>query len=242
MKERTLLDERLESPEVDEGLMAHSLSQVSAVNRWLGGDGGLRAGLAPVLQGRSGVRVLDVGAGDGTTLARLATWARGRGVEVTAVGVDLHPVSCATARARVGRSGAGPADRESVAVVRGDGLALPFTDSSFDVVLSSLTLHHFDDLGAAVSLREMSRVASKRIVVSDLRRSRASLVGARLLAATVWRGNPYTRHDGPVSVLRAFRPEELAALARAAGLTGVSVSSGHPFRLTLVADGAEGSG
>jgi hypothetical protein len=107
------------------------------------------------------------------------------------------------------------------------------------VAVSSLTLHHFDDEGAAASLREMSRVASKRIVVSDLRRSQASHVGARLLAATVWRLNPYTRHDGPVSVLRAFQPKELVGLARAAGLTGVSVSSGHPFRLTLVADGSE---
>jgi SAM-dependent methyltransferase len=241
VKTRILMEERLESLEVDRELMAHSLSQVSAVNRWLGGDSGLRAGVAPILDGRSGIRILDVGAGDGTTLARLARWARGRGVDVTPVGVDLHPVSCATARGRVGRRDVRSTGGESVAVVRGDGVSLPFGDASFDIVVSSLTLHHFDDEGAVASLREMSRVASMRLVVSDLRRSRMSHVGAQLLSATVWRGNPYTRHDGPVSVLRAFRPEELADLARAAGLRGVGVYSRHPFRLTLVADGGGGT-
>lgn len=242
MRDRALLDERLESLDVDRDLMARSLSQVSAVNRWLGGDRGLRRGLAPILEGRSRITILDVGAGDGTTLARLARWVRRRGLEVSAVGLDLHPVSCATARARVGRPGSRRDGTAAVAIVRADGLALPFPDSSFDAVVSSLTLHHFDDAGAIDALREMSRVASKRVVLSDLRRSRPSHLGARLLAATVWRGNPYTRHDGPVSVLRAFLPGELASLARSAGLMGVAVSSGHPFRLTLVAEPEGGAG
>jgi SAM-dependent methyltransferase len=207
--------------------MAHSLTQVSTVNRWLGGDWGLRWGVANLLANRSEMSILDVGSGDGTTLARLAGWVRRRGIQVRAVAVDLHAHSCAIARDKVGNWG-------GVEVIRSDARDLPFPESSFDVVISSLTLHHFDDEDAGTALREMSRVAEGRVVISDLRRSRLSYLGARALAATVWRGNPYTRHDGPVSVLRAFSPSEMKDLARRAGLESVALASGHPFRLTLV--------
>lgn len=233
MKTRLLLDERLDAPDVDRDVMAHSLTQVSTVNRWLGGDRGLRWGVAPLLANRSTLAILDVGSGDGTTLARLARWAGRAGIQVRAVALDLHAYSCGIARETVG-------GREGVEVIRSDARELPFATSSFDVVVSSLTLHHFDDEDAGTMIREMGRVAESRVVISDLRRSRLSYLGAQALAATVWRGNPYTRHDGPVSVLRAFSPAEMEALARNAGLDSVVLASKHPFRITLV--GSPGSG
>jgi SAM-dependent methyltransferase len=42
---------------------------------------------------------------------------------------------------------------------------LPFADGSFDVVVSRLGAHHFEDVAAAV--REMARVASDRVLVVD---------------------------------------------------------------------------
>ncbi|HET7274893.1 MAG TPA: hypothetical protein VFI91_06915, partial [Longimicrobiaceae bacterium] len=71
-------------------------------------------------------------------------------------------------------------------------------------------------------------------IVSDLRRSLAGLAGARLLASTVWGAHPVTRHDGPLSVRRAFTPAELAGLADAAGWPNARVRT-HPFfRVSLV--------
>jgi hypothetical protein len=43
-----------------------------------------------------------------------------------------------------------------------------------------------------------------------------------------------TRHDGPLSVRRAFTPAELDDLARAAGLPGARVHAHVPFRVSLV--------
>jgi hypothetical protein len=42
------------------------------------------------------------------------------------------------------------------------------------------------------------------------------------------------RHDGPVSVRRAFRPKELLSIARAANITA-TVHRSFPYRLVLVA-------
>jgi SAM-dependent methyltransferase len=43
---------------------------------------------------------------------------------------------------------------------------LPFDDGSFDVVVTRIAAHHFDDLGAAVG--EMARVSNSVLVVEDM--------------------------------------------------------------------------
>ncbi len=43
------------------------------------------------------------------------------------------------------------------------------------------------------------------------------------------------KHDGPLSVLRAYTPREVAELARMAGLPGAEVHTRPPFRMCLIA-------
>jgi SAM-dependent methyltransferase len=95
--------------------------------------------------------------------------------------------------------------------VRGDATALPFADRSVDVVMCSQTLHHFDDAAATSVLRELDRVARRRVIVSDLRRS--WLAAAGLWIASFPLGfHPVSRHDGVVSIMRGYAGDELRRL------------------------------
>ena len=213
-----LLDEEGHDP----AELAHSLTQVARVNRWLGGNRGLRRHLQPLLDRTGPVRLLDVGTGNAETLADLLAWARRRGRRWSGIGVDRSP-----AVSRI-------ASREQeLPTVRGDALRLPFAPGSVDVAICTLTLHHFRDDEAVLLLREMKRVARDRVLVSDLERSRLNHLGARVLAHTLWRTNRLTRHDGPLSVLRSFTAPELLALGRRAGLRGPVVRRYMPWRLVL---------
>jgi len=229
VRTRRLIAEHVDDPGADPAVLEASLAQVSAVNRWLGGDRGLRWALGPLLREGSELRVLDVGSGDGTSLARLATWAARSGCTIRGLALDLHGVACRLARRNLRRS-------PGIHVVQGDAFRLPFFSGQFDVVLASLTLHHFGDDAARQVLGELGRVAGKRVVVSDLQRSWGAYIGARLLAATVWRWNPYTRHDGPVSVQRGFTAGELLELGGQAGFVDMKVVTHLPFRHTLTAE------
>ncbi|HEX8732079.1 MAG TPA: hypothetical protein VF725_08460, partial [Ktedonobacterales bacterium] len=51
------------------------------------------------------------------------------------------------------------------------------------------------------------------------------------------RMSPMTRHDGPVSVRRAYSAAEARALATEAGLADAQVSVGFPYRLALTVTG-----
>lgn len=225
--------ERMDEPEVDPEALRTALDHIADVNRWLGARRALVRHLEWAIPRRDtgpdgdAARVLDLGTGSGDLAELIAGWGRRRGRAIRVVGVDLHAGTLRVARDRT----------ERIALVRGDGLRLPFREGAFDLVHLSMVLHHMDGPALTGLLEEAGRVArGGRILVGELERSVLHYLGARALAATVWRSNPVTRHDGPLSVRRAFTPAELRELAGAAGLRHPSVHRHPVYRLVLRAE------
>ena len=110
----------------------------------------------------AGARVLEVGCGPGHLSIRLA---RRHGLEVT--GLDLDPAMIARARTNTDRAGNRGGRRPSFLV--GDVAALAFPDRSFDLVVSTLSMHHWADPTAG--LAEIGRVLRPggRALVWDFR-------------------------------------------------------------------------
>ena len=204
------------------------LVELRRVNRWLGDAHALKATLLPELR-RAGLRefsLLDVGAGSGELLRVAAREARRKGLRAELVGLELNERS---ARAILEES-RGLAEIKSV---RGDALRLPFADGAFDYVVCSLFTHHFRDDAVVRVLREMARVARRRIFVIDLHRHAL----AYLLYTTAGKlvlHNRLIREDGALSIRRGFKAEELRQLASEAGWRDVEVRRRFPFRLALV--------
>jgi ubiquinone/menaquinone biosynthesis C-methylase UbiE len=115
--------------------------------------------------------------------------------------------------------------------VCGDALRLPFADHSVDIVMCSQVLHHFAGADALQLLREMNRVARVRVIVSDLRRSWIAAAGL-WLASFPLRFHAVSRHDGVVSVMRGFTPEELVDTVREAVARKTVVHRRRAFRVT----------
>lgn len=213
--------ELLDGPLDDLGMLAGNLRDLRRVNALLGGVRLSRDAIETLVGagagGRAGIELLDVGTGGADIpVALIAEWRRrGRRLAVTAVD-DRAEVLAA---ARLARS-----ELDSVEGLRlevADGLALPYEDRAFDVAHASLVVHHLEPDDAVRLLGEMARVSRRGIVVNDLSRSRLRWVGAWLLAHLATR-NRYTRHDGPLSVRRAYTAVEMHALLAVAGLRPVS--------------------
>ncbi|MCM3749001.1 methyltransferase domain-containing protein [Paenibacillus pasadenensis] len=212
--------------------LEHSLREVWAVNRYLGGNPPLLHHLKRLLSraasGRADtITVLDVATGMADQPIEVHRWASGKGWKVRITGLDISPSIADLARRRTEK-------HEAITIQVGDGRKLPFEDGSFDVAFSNLALHHMSDEDAVAMLAEMQRVTRYGWVVTDLERSRASYSFAKLLAMTVWR-SPVTRHDGPLSVRRSYTADEARALLEQAGLKG-QVRRHFPYRIALVSD------
>jgi ubiquinone/menaquinone biosynthesis C-methylase UbiE len=205
------------------------IGELQLVNRWMGDAHSLRTTLFREVEaeGLSNFSILDVGAGSGELLRVTAGWARQTDRRVSAVGLELNERSAESINEESQRF-------DEISSVRGDALELPFPDSSFDYVISSLFTHHFVDEQVVQIFREMSRVARRRIFVIDLNRHPI----AYLLYTTVGKlvlKNRLLRHDGALSILRSFKSDELLDLANRAGLGDVLVERRFPYRLVLSA-------
>jgi ubiquinone/menaquinone biosynthesis C-methylase UbiE len=205
------------------------ISELQLVNRWMGDAHSLRSTLFPEIEAQSlsSFSILDVGAGSGELLRVTADWARQTNRQVTAVGLELNERSAESINEESQRF-------DEISSVRGNALELPFPDKCFDYVICSLFTHHFVDEQVVKILREMSRVARRRIFVIDLNRHPIAYLLYTTLGKLVLH-NRLLRHDGALSILRSFKERELRALGERAGLRDLWVQRRFPFRLVLSA-------
>lgn len=198
------------------GAGRNSLSDLVRINRIYGGHGVLRKLLKNLVSPNQSFTILDVGAASGDAagvIRRLYPNAR-----VLSLDYRLHHLRSA------------PGDR-----VVADAFALPLGPRTFDIVYCGLFLHHFPDAAVTGLLRSFSSLAREYVVVNDLERH---WIPYHALPLTSWlfRWDPLTLHDGPVSVQAAFEAGELRTLAERADLRDVHVRTHRPsFRLSLVA-------
>ncbi|MGB7924950.1 MAG: methyltransferase domain-containing protein [Pyrinomonadaceae bacterium] len=226
-RERSYELERLDKGDYTPAEYEDCLVELRRVNRLLGDASALRRSLLKEIE-REGLRsfsVLDAGAGSGELLRVAAAWARDTGRRAFLAGLEFNARSAQAIREE-------SEGLPEITSVRGDALGLPFADDSFDYAICSLFTHHFKDDQVVVILRELSRVARRRIFVIDLHRHPL----AYYLYTTLGRlllHNPLVREDGALSILRSFRPDELRRLALRAALRDVAVRRRFPFRLVL---------
>jgi ubiquinone/menaquinone biosynthesis C-methylase UbiE len=218
--------EHLDGDLADARTLEGNLRDLRRINRFFGGVALSRRALDALLDRASlpsdqPVTLLDVGTGGADIPIRLiADWRR-QGRRLQVLGIDNRAeVLAAAARAR-------PAllTENELTLRIADGRRLPFEDGSFDVAHASLVLHHLDPDEALALVREMARVSRRGVVLNDLSRSWLGWIGAWLLLHALTR-NAFTRHDGPLSVRRAYSLPEARSLLAEAGLRVVYEETG----------------
>lgn len=225
-RELELLDTGEYTPEEYEGC----LRELRRINRWLGDQRALEETLLREIESENlkQFSVLDVGAGSGELLRVIAKFARKSKRKGRLYGLELNRRS---AEAILEES----RNFTEINSIRGDALRLPFADNSFDYAMCSLFTHHFADEKVVDILREMRRVARRKIFAIDLHRDRSAYFFYTTIGK-IFLHNRLVRHDGALSILRSFVPEELERLGKQAGLGKVSVTKHFPARLVLQGD------
>ena len=212
--------ELLDRPDADPRLVEVNLRNIARANRWLGGRRALAWGLHRLqrhLPRGSRLSLLDIGTGYGDLPLYAARWGRRHGLDIVPIGLERIPVAARIAAAN------------GLPTMLGCASAFPVRPKSVDLVLVSQVVHHFTRDAAAELLRACDRLARRAVIVVDLLRSRAAALGfhlgGRLLAF-----DGTTMADGLTSIERGLSAPELAAVLRAAGVTG-QVRRVAPFRL-----------
>jgi len=227
------LDRRVVEPEVMDGadlVEEHHHAALEGLARLNFVGGSARFLWGPIRRlakslGRKRLRVLDVATGGGDVPLGLWRKSRRQGYQLDICGVDVSPRAVRFARQNAERHGA------DITFETADALAdgLP---AGYDVIVSSLFLHHLEDEHARRLLRAMGTAAEHLVIVNDLVRHGLNLLLVQVASRLVTRSG-IVHVDGARSVRAAFTRQEVVELARAAGLDGASVEFCFPCRFLL---------
>lgn len=223
LAERADAEELMDDPALDAETYTAVLCDLARVNTLTLARRPTLNFLSRTIGSRAKFKLLDVGFGDGDMLRAIARWARARGVAAELVGIDLNPRSVAAARA------ATPPD---LAIDYRAGDYADLAGEGWDVVISSLVAHHMTRVELVRFLRFMEREAAAGWLVNDLHRHALAYWGWPLLARLM-RWHPIVRHDGRLSIARAYRRAEWPPLLAEAGVEGARVYRQFPFRLCV---------
>lgn len=221
---RADLPEQMDADDLPLPVYAALLADLARVNRLTLARRPTLAWLAEATRGRDSFSLVDVGFGHGDMLREIARWAQARGLAAQLTGIDLNPRSAPVAAAATD-----PA--LGIRYLTGDAAALAGTP---DFIVSSLVAHHMVDAELVGFLRWMEATAVRGWFVNDLHRHPVAWAGFRALGALL-RWHPIVRHDGALSVRRAFRKSDWATRLAAADLTmpPVTLRWHIPFRLCV---------
>ncbi len=203
--------EIMDQSHVTESRLHSALDELRYFNRYLGG---LRTSLDAVRTlinpGDSHVSILDIGTGGGDVVAHLYDRLSSDGLEPEILGVDILSEAVTYARSHYG-------DRENLQFLTADFNDIGLTcRNRWDVVHSSLFLHHLPDDEIPGVLQMMGRMCRRGIVINDLQRHPFAYYGVKGLTSLLT-DSEMIQNDGPLSVLRSFSEEELLSHVRDAG-------------------------
>ena len=215
---RVPCDELLDTDSGTAEEIAASLNDLRNINRWFGGIGTTESMVKKVAQasGLRRVSLLEVASGYGYLPKEVRKRTQRYGLELDVTLTD---------RAASHLDHALPA-------VAADVFSLPFPDNSFDVVNSTLFMHHLGPEQVVECVRESLRVSRRAVLVNDVVRHALHLI-------LVYSGLPLfrsrlTHHDAPASVRQAYPTDEMRDMLGRISGARVEVGRHYLFRMGII--------
>lgn len=206
---RTDADEIMDDFELKGDELERTLRDLDNINKWLGGNKITLQGVKKLLEAHPKsvpVHIVDVGCGNGAILREIAKWGRSENYKLKFTGIDANPFAIDIAE----RLSAYYPEIKFEAI---DIFSEEYKNKEFDILLCTLTLHHFKDPQIKELLDLFMKQIKIGVVINDLQRSKTAYHLFQAFCAVFIR-NEIARKDGLTSILRGFKKEDLEKFSR----------------------------
>ena len=203
-KYRTDKPEIMDDFAMEGEILRDALDKIAKINQLLGGNKLTLQGVQDLLPGISKLKeivIVDVGCGNGDMLRTLADFGLKNNYKFRLIGIDANNFTISHAQKLSEK-------HTNISYSCQDIFIESFQELKYDIVLCTLTLHHFKDDEIIKLLSVFYANATIGIVINDLQRS---AIAYRLFQAlcVVFQLNDMSREDGLTSILRGFKKVEL---------------------------------
>jgi 2-polyprenyl-3-methyl-5-hydroxy-6-metoxy-1,4-benzoquinol methylase len=201
------------------------LDKIAKINRLLGGNQLTLQGVQQLLKDISKsktITIVDIGCGNGDMLRALADYGKKNNYSFNLIGIDANAFT-------VNHAETLSKAYENISYRCEDIFDAEFKSLPYDMVLCTLTLHHFKDEEILSLMKVFYQNASIGIVINDLHRS---AIAYRLFQALcfVFQLNDMSREDGLVSILRGFKKAEIENYSKQLQLKKYTIQWKWAFR------------
>ena len=189
-------------------MLRKTLDQIALINKRLGGNKATIAGLHTLLKTESkdaAISIVDLGCGSGDMLRAVADFGRKNNFIFKLTGIDANEYTVNYARKL-------SVNYPEISYIKMDVLAAEFSGIAFDIVITTLFLHHFTDQEIEHLLIPIVNKVRIGIVINDLHRCSAAYYLFKGMSFFI--KNPMVKKDGAISVLRGFKKNELNAISK----------------------------
>lgn len=212
-------------------VLKDALDKIARINHLLGGNKLTLNGVKKLLRKVSGqnlIKIVDVGCGNGDMLRRLADYGLQKNLNLELIGVDANTFT-------IDYVAALSSGYENINYTCEDIFSKSFSELKYDIVLYTLTLHHFKKDEILSLLDTFYGNAKLGFVINDLHRN---VLAYRLFQALcfVFRLNEMSRKDGLTSILRGFKKQELIDFSKKLKFKKYSIEWKWAFRYQWIVE------
>lgn len=202
-----------------------ALDKIAKINQLLGGNKLTLQGVQSLLLQKSLDKeyvIVDIGCGNGDMLRTLAAYASKNNLNFKLIGIDANQFTINHAKSL-------SKNYPNISYQCEDIFDTKFKSLQYDIVVCTLTLHHFKDDEIINLMTVFNANAAIGMVINDLHRSALSY---RLFQGLcfVFQLNKMSKEDGLVSILRGFKKVELENFSKKLGLKKYSIQWKWAFR------------
>ena len=232
---------RSEEPEIMDDfamqgeILREALDKIANINQLLGGNKLTLQSVHELISKipkETEITIVDVGCGNGDMLRTLADYSLKYNYNFKLIGIDANNFTINHARKLSEKY-------LSISYRCEDVFSNNFSELKYDIMLCTLTLHHFKDDEILRLMSVFNANSRVGIVINDLHRS---IVAYRLFQVLcfVFQLNVMSRKDGLVSILRGFKKEDLIRFSKKLKLNNYKIQWKWAFRYQWIIE-KEGS-
>ncbi len=212
MDDFSIIDDRIDQ----------ALIELKIINKYLGGNAASQTGFKELMKNiprDSALKILDAGCGASDIILPISEVYS----NLKVFGLDINHRTCFYAKRH----------SPKLTTICGNVLTVPFKNNTFDLVHTSLFLHHFRENEVKLILEALLETVKYGIVINDLRRSILAYWGIKVLTF-LFSKSELVKNDGPLSVKRGFVKNELLKIFDELKIKNYKIKRTHMFRWLIV--------
>lgn len=205
--------------------LREALDQIARINQLLGGNKVILQGIKEFLKQShhtKTISIADIGCGNGDMLRMLAKFGQKNKLSFQLTGIDANEFTINYAKKL-------SQEYSNIEYKCLDIFSEDFKTMKYDIILCTLTLHHFTNEQILKIISIFSNNAETGIIINDLHRSKTAYRLFELICV-VFNLNNMSREDGLISILRGFRKKELVEFSKKLDLKNYTINWKWAFR------------